>query len=145
MLNYFDEDNRTDKKTVLIVDQNQKLCVNLAKQARAMGLASLAANDAVSAEKIMERQLPDLLMIDGELPAEHGMTFLESLGVDSEKCEIPVIVLCRNADLRSITRVPALIAYYVHKSEKAWDKIETFIHELIDVNATSANKRPNQR
>ena len=71
------------------------------------------------------------------------MTFLESLGVDSEKCEIPVIVLCKNADLRSIARVPILIAYYVHKTAGVWNKIETFIHELIDVNATSANRRPN--
>ena len=144
MLDYFDEDNSTNKKMVLIVDQNQKLCVNLARQIRAMGLGSLAANDVVSAEQIMARKLPDLLMIDGELPAKHGMTFLESLGVDPERCEIPAIVLCNNPDLRSVARVPALIAYYVHKSETAWDKIETFIHELIDVNATSANKRPNK-
>ena len=142
MLDYFDEDNHTSRKTVLIVDENQKLCVDLATQIRKMGLGSLAANDAVSAEKIMNKQLPDLLIIDGELPAENGMSFLESLGVNSERCEIPVIVLCRLADLRSISRVPNLIAYYVHKSETAWDKIETFVHELIDVNATSATELP---
>ena len=143
MLNYFD-DKQNSKKTVLIVDPDQKLCVKLAKQTRALGLKPLAANDFVSAEKIMERQFPELLIIDGDLPAKHGMTFLESLGVDAERCEIPVVVLCNNPDMRSIPRIPTLIAYYVHKSAIAWDKIETFIHELIDVNATSANKRPNK-
>ena len=143
MLNYFDQDNRPNRKTVLIVDENQQLCVKLARRVRAMGLSTLAANDAVSAVEIMERQSVDLLIFDCELPARHGMTYLESLGVHSESREIPVIVLCKEADLTSVTRVPTLIAYYVHKSEEAWDKIEMFIHELVDVNASSTSELPN--
>ncbi|MDB4766284.1 hypothetical protein OAG71_01205 [bacterium] len=142
MLDYFDQNNRSDEKTVLIVDDNQELCVQLAGQTRAMGLSSLTANDAISAVKIMERQMPDLLIFDSELPAGEEKTFLERLGGSSRSCEIPAIVLCKNADLSSITRDPTLIAYYVHKSEEAWDKIETFIHELVDLNVNSANEPP---
>jgi len=142
MLNNFNHSKRPDEKTALIVDENRDLCVQLADKTKAMGLSSLTANDAVSAVKIMERQIPDLLIFDIELPAGEEKTFLERLGGSSKTCEIPAIVLCKNADLSSITKDPTLIAYYVHKPEEAWDKIETFIHELVDLNASSANEPP---
>ena len=138
MSSYFQPETRTDKKTVLVIDEDQRLCFDLASKTEAMGLNTLTANDAVSAVKIMDGQFPDLLIFDGELPAGNGKTFLERLGACPESCEIPAIVLCNNGDLSAINRVPEIVAYYVHNSEAAWNKIETFIHELVDVKASSA-------
>ena len=140
MLNYFDDDDRAVQKTVLIVDDNQELLVNLAKQCKAIGLSVLTASDAVSAAKLMDQQFPALLLIDAEMPAGNGKTFLERLEANSETQGIPAIVLCKNADMNSIARVPKMVAYYVHKSERAWNTIEMFIHELVDLKASPSNE-----
>ena len=58
MLNYFDDNGQATRKTVLIVDDNQELLIDLANQCEAIGLSALTAIDAVSAAKMMDQQLP---------------------------------------------------------------------------------------
>ena len=79
-------------------------------------------------------------MIDADLPGGNEKTFLERLGANSKTQRIPAIVLCQNADLKSVPRIPTIVAYYVHKSETAWNRIETFIHELVDINTNTSSE-----
>jgi len=142
MLNQFNETN--DKvKTVLIVDDDQELLVNLNVQCSSLGLTPLMASDAISAVNIMERAFPDLIILDVDMPAGSGKTFLQRLGANLECRQIPVIGLSKNADLNSIRRAPELIAYFAHKSNEAWSRIETFIHELVDLSEVSSNESHN--
>ena len=120
-------------KTVLIVDQDRDLVKQLASQIRTLGLNVVTANDTLTAVKIMDRGFPDLLVLDVETPAGNGKSLLTMLESIEESRGIPAIVLCQSPDLNNVPRVETACAYYVHKSLQSWNKIEIFIHELIDL------------
>lgn len=133
MNNFYCNEPRYVKKTVLIVDEEQEMVDFLAYRFQSIGLNVSAANNAKTAIRVIESNLPDLIVFDVEMPFGKGHSFLEALDIQAENWHIPAIVLCNTSDLRSVHRPTSLCAYYVHRSQQAWNRIEIFTRELVDL------------
>jgi len=86
-----------DPKLILLVDDNS---VNLtAIKSALVGLYKVTAvNAGATALKFLEKQRPDLILLDVEMPGMSGPELLAILKADSRFSDIPVIFLTANVD-----------------------------------------------
>jgi DNA-binding NtrC family response regulator len=133
MINSNGIDREPGQKHVLILDDNQQLVEFLAVRCRSIGLAVWTATNADDAAEIIDQGSPDLLILDVDLQAYGDDSFLQFLDTQEAEWNVPVIAMCKSADLDSAYRVKNLCTYYVHKSPKVWNKIKLFSSELVDL------------
>lgn len=79
--------------TVLVVDDNPTNIL-LAKAAlTARGYAVTTAGSASEAEAVLARDVPDLILMDVQLPEVDGLTLTRQLKADPRVSHIPIIAL----------------------------------------------------
>lgn len=78
-------------KTILIVEDDAPLQDDLQVYLTARNFRILQARDVDEAAAILQRETPDLILLDLLLPGKHGTVLLESL--KEEDSSIPVIVI----------------------------------------------------
>ncbi len=83
-------------KTILIVDDDSDLVLGLTIRLRAKGYRVLSAVDATSALE-MNREKPDLLILDLGLPDGDGFSVLEQIQATEYQAATPTIVLSGRA------------------------------------------------
>ena len=79
-------------KTILIVDDDSDLVLGLTIRLRSKGYRVLSAVDATSALE-MNRERPDLLILDLGLPGVDGFSLLEQIKALEDQAVTPTIVL----------------------------------------------------
>ena len=62
------------------------------------GMEMLDAEDVAQAERVLQRLRPDLILLDWMLPDENGIGLLRRLRKDTERKDIPVIMLTAMAE-----------------------------------------------
>ena len=68
------EDNyEYEKKTILIVDDEQKIVDLLVHNLKREGYNTIEANDGVTAVEMAKEQRPDLILLDIMLPRLYGL------------------------------------------------------------------------
>jgi len=83
--------------SVLIIDDNP-INLKLAAQVLASeGFSVERAQDAEQAQLILERTLPDLILMDIAMPGMDGLTLARQLKVDARFRHIPVVALTASA------------------------------------------------
>ncbi|MCJ7629405.1 MAG: response regulator, partial [Longimicrobiales bacterium] len=85
-------------RTVLVVEDEagtQELFKNHLEEA---GLQVTLAGNGEEAERALERQAPDLILLDLVMPVMDGTAFLQRLREDPARAEIPIII-CTGKDL----------------------------------------------
>ena len=80
-------------KKILVVEDDPEVRVLLVRVLREAGYQTLAAEDGTMALRVARNELPDLMLLDLNLPAGNGQFVLESVINSVELCGIPVIVL----------------------------------------------------
>ena len=65
------------QKTILIIEDDQKIALSLALRMKAAGLDATVANDALSGVRLAMNQRPDLVLLDVSLPAGNGFGVAE--------------------------------------------------------------------
>lgn len=120
----------TEKQHILVVDDNAVVLRNI------KGILDTKYSVAVATSGIhtftsIGKQMPDLILLDYEMPGMNGKEVLEKLQSDEELCEIPVVFLT-SADSKEI--VMELLALkpagYILKpvdSQLLFDRIEEII------------------
>ncbi|MCA9409036.1 MAG: response regulator [Candidatus Omnitrophica bacterium] len=73
----------------------------------------LAAIDGVAGLQMLEREQPDLIILDVEMPQMNGFTFLNQLRKNSEHAAIPVIVLTSHEENQPIFQLKGVRAYLI--------------------------------
>ncbi len=84
-------------KTILIVEDNPVNRKLLMTVLRSHGLRLLTANDGEEAIRIATQELPDLILMDLQLPKMNGYTATQQLKEQSSTARIPVIALTAHA------------------------------------------------
>ncbi len=124
------------QKTVIIIDKDQASIDMLSEKCRSLGLTVWTATTAIEATVIMDMQLPDLVIVDADLPGRDAKTFLQFLDIKELNWVVPVIVLCGKTSITESYRVQRICAYYVRKSPIELEKLDVFAHELVDIAST---------
>ena len=73
--NNFDD----EKKTILIVDDEQKIVDLLVHNLKREGYNTIEANDGVTAVEIAKEQRPDLILLDIMLPRLDGLSVCKKI------------------------------------------------------------------
>lgn len=121
------------RKTVLIADDDPQLVRALAIRVKNLGLEVLTAFDALTALNEANETVPDLIILDVNMPAGNGLSVCEMLATDPGSSLIPVIILTGRRDKETVRRCHDLLAYYVLKTPNVWAEVEPILHEVLGI------------
>lgn len=120
-------------KTILIADSDRRFVDVLAVQCQQIGLDVIRAHDArTTLKSIIENEL-DLICLDVDMPARDKFYVCEVLSNDESYSKIPLIALTTQKDRETIRRCGDMCAYLLTKSGDFSSRIQSVIHELVDV------------
>ncbi|MBS9403591.1 diguanylate cyclase [Halomonas sp. TRM85114] len=109
-------------QTVLIVDDSPDIHRLVSAHLRSEGVTLLHAQDATEGLKIANDSLPDLILLDLDMPDIDGMTLCRQLKEDPDLSPIPVVFLTGILDVA--TKVQAFELGAVDYVTKPFDAIE---------------------
>lgn len=90
------EDNyEYEKKTILVVDDEQKIVELLEHNLRREGYNVLEANDGVTAVEIAKKQRPDLILLDIMLPRLDGLSVCKKI---KNIYNVPILMVTAKGD-----------------------------------------------
>jgi DNA-binding response OmpR family regulator len=84
---------RTGSNKILVIDDDQILCLGFAVRLKANYYDPCFAHDAESALSTALTEMPDLIILDIGLPGRDGYFVMQSLNTFPELADVPVIVL----------------------------------------------------
>lgn len=84
---------------ILIVDDNRPFVVAISESLQFRGYQVSSASDGASALVQVEREIPDLVLLDFEMPGIDGLNFCTALRASPQYCFIPVIFMSAHSDL----------------------------------------------
>ena len=102
----------TDKKKILIIDDDRPLAQLFAMQLREAGYFTVLAQDAIQGLMLAKRERPDLVLLDINMPAGGGMSLLDKLGTSVNTQNMPVVII-------TVVTDPKLAAEALAKGAKA--------------------------
>lgn len=126
-------------KSVLILTRDAKALNQISKYCMSLGLLTRTANSSIQAANHIDFEIPDLLIVDAEMSAQDGSTFVEFLDSRSPEYRMPAIILHSNPDFQTIKRPRNLFAYFVRRSPNLFSTIRVFAEELLDLEFTATN------
>ncbi len=94
--------------TVLIADDDTALIEALKVRCRRLGLDVLAVSDALTALSSADIAMPNLVILDIEMPGGNGLAACEMLADDQNMADIPVIILTGRKDEETVRRCQSL-------------------------------------
>lgn len=124
-------------KTVLLADDDNDLVELLTHRCQGLGLEIDSANNAMTALGKAEEMLPDLVMLDVDMPYGNGLSVCEMMAGHEELRSIPVIILTGSTSEGTVRRCHQLCAYYVPKCPDIWSRIEPILCELLELQETA--------
>ena len=83
---------------VLVAESSEEIRAELVRGLAERGYRVAEAGEGAAALALVEREPPDVVLLDHELPGEDGMVVLERLREPDELKAVPVIMLTRSTD-----------------------------------------------
>jgi len=124
----------TDKKKLLIVDDNKELCDVLVDKFTSEGLEVFCAYDGEEGITMSLEQHPDLILLDIRMPNVDGWEMLERLREDEWGSGVDVIMLTAAGDMESISKAVDRGTYeYIIKTESDIDDIARKVNEKLGI------------
>ena len=80
----------------------------LSTRLKARGFKVTVAYDAIQAWMAVMKNLPDVIVLDIQMPGGTGIAVLKQLKASTKTCQIPVIVLSGSIDPQSVPTVKDL-------------------------------------
>ena len=80
-------------KKILIIDDEQDIITFLVTLFKKNGYETVTAMNGVQALEIVQKEKPDLITLDLQMPQESGTGFYRKFGRDKEHSQIPVIII----------------------------------------------------
>src|SRR5437899_11087211 len=100
--------SRGSRQKVLVIEDDPVALADLQARLEANGYVVARAADAASALTVVNRERPDLILLDLGLPAGDGYLVLERLRKIEALAAIPVLVITGRTDAETRQRVAAL-------------------------------------
>lgn len=104
------------QKTVLIIDNSAALRKMVVHALSIFDFKVLEAENVIIAEKLLEKNNVDLILLDWMIPGKNGYEFFIELKENERLCKVPVIMITaeRGKD-KMLKAVRSGIKYYITK------------------------------
>jgi len=122
--------------TILIVDDEQDMCLALKNILETEGYKTLTAYDGFSAVRIFKKSRPDLVLLDQRIPGQTGLDVLKK--IRNLNPDTPVIILTAFGDVNSA--VSAMKQGAFHYLTKPFDNEEILIFAEKALKTKELNK-----
>ena len=99
---------RSGRQKILVIEDDPVARADLEARLAANGYTVARAADAASALTVVNRERPDLILLDLGLPAGDGFLVLERLRKIEAFAAIPVLVITSRSDAETRKRVEAM-------------------------------------
>lgn len=120
-------------KKILIVEDDEFLLGLEAKKLTMLGYVVSSAPSAEDAEMMLEKEIPDLILLDLLLPKTYGLDFLVKLKQNVKFNHVPVIVFSNVADQEEMKKALTLGASdYMIKSNFTLEEMESHIKLVLN-------------
>ena len=100
--------SRRSRQKILVIEDDPVARADLQARLKAQGYTVALAADAASAVTVVNRERPDLILLDLGLPAGDGFLVLERLRKIAPLAAIPVLVITGRSDPETRKRVEAM-------------------------------------
>lgn len=121
-----------DSPCILIVDDAPVLRNLIRMLLERQGFRTLQAGDATAALKTARENLPDLILMDIEMPGISGIEAIQTFRANPELARIPVIAVSGNSDRSSIEAARTAGAEgYLVKDEKLRERLIETIQRYL--------------
>lgn len=132
--------------TVFVADDDLALVNAISTRCQAIGLRVLTASDASSAWQRIDRNRPQFIILDVDMPCGNGLSILEMIRTHEDLSETPVILLTGRTDRETVRRCHEYSSYYVPKGGEVWSRIEPILRDNLPCfdAAETADSRPDQ-
>src|SRR5437870_13848978 len=100
--------SRRSRQKILVIEDDPVARADLQARLEANRYIVARAADAASAVTVVNRERPDLILLDSGLPAGDGFLVLERLRKIESLAAIPVLVITGRSDAETRQRVAAL-------------------------------------
>ena len=120
-------------KKVLIVEDDETLLKVLTVRCRNLQMEVITSADAIDARKKITRHVPDLIVLDINMPGGDAFSVCEMLSKSSQLSKIPVIILTGDTSHDTLERCRQYGAFYVPKSPYAWQTLKPMIGRLLNI------------
>ncbi len=118
--NYYDDDTAERVPVVMVVDDSLSARKSLEIAVEAAGYQAVPAIDGLDAIRLMDEQLPDLLLVDMEMPKMNGLELTTHARAQPETANIPVVMITSRSTKKHRDR--ALAAGVTHYLTKPFDQ-----------------------
>ena len=122
-----------ESKKVLIVDDDESLVRSMTVRCRHLDLAVTSAPNATAAISEFRKNLPDLFILDMNMPGGGAEAVCQALATDPQTAQIPVIILTGDTDNTVMHKCLDYGAFYVPKSPYSWQTLKPMIGRLLNI------------
>lgn len=98
---------KNKKKKILVVDDSDTVCMAM-QELLGKDYQVAVANSGTSAIRSMTLEMPDLVLLDYEMPVCDGVQVLQMIRAEKEFADVPVFFLTSRVDKQSVTKVMPL-------------------------------------
>lgn len=119
--------------TVLLADDDRDCLRILALRCRSLGLRVLTASDGHDVLESAEREVPDLVILDIDMPGDDGLQIAERLRQVVGKRSLPVIVCSGQSDRSTLDHCQMLGARHVAKGSQTWPELRSLICHMLQL------------
>jgi two-component system response regulator MprA len=120
-----------EPKKILVVDDERQLALAVKIRLQSRGYEVMIANDGQQALEVIDRERPDLVLLDVLMPVMDGYSFLRELNTRVGRSTIPVIILTARERMKDLFELEGIADYVV----------KPFDHEDLLVRIERALKR----
>lgn len=119
------------RKTILIVDDEESICQSLGGILRDEGYDVLTAGSGEDALKIIDEEMPNLVLLDIWLPGMDGIEVLKI--IRSDYSHVRVIMMSGHGTIETAVKATKLGAYDFIEKPLSMDKIILLVNHALDI------------
>lgn len=120
-------------KKILLIEDDQHLATLIRIKLEKEGYNVLAIPDGMNALAVLNKENPDMLLLDFELPFKNGVQILEEIRKNDETKLLPVIIISNSGSPIEVLRFQKLgVKDYLIKAELNLDELVKIIRTYIE-------------
>ncbi|MBF0490310.1 MAG: response regulator [Candidatus Omnitrophica bacterium] len=116
-------------KSILVVDDELVVLEIAKRRIEDRGYEVLTATNGIEALDVLKKKIPNLILLDIQMPQMNGYTFVIEKSKDPQLASIPVIVLTAYGEMEPLFKRHGIREYLLKplKLEEVLDKVDALV------------------